>query len=217
MNKLIIYYFFFLATVVSSKDDTSDCYEFMHYEQNSYFTDTTHLRNGSMLYYQWNCDSTWLTLETDKRIVLKSCSELDPIMCSRLGLHFIEEYPDYLLFYFDWISGCCTPPDLVYIDKLTGQEIERIDYDLFVWGDSEKDYSLYFKDTTYTDLIYVDHLKAKRFKYSFEKDKVLESARKHSVLHIERLFDNYHRTADRLTLEFLNNTDEIDTIEIKLK
>lgn len=113
----------------------------MHFEENKTFCDTTHLTKGAKIYYQWDCNSTWLTFENKEKIILKSCPDIDPVLCSRLGLNFMKEYSSYFLFKHDWISSCGSPPDLVFINKENGKELKRISNELFLWGNLEDNYT----------------------------------------------------------------------------
>lgn len=215
--KIFIFLNIILTTISLFGQDTRvDCYEFMQLEQNAHFSDTTFLSNGSKLYYQWNCDSTWLTFENDKKIILKSCSDVDPIICSRLGLQYIKEYPNYLLFVHNWVSGCCTPPDIVFHDKETGLEKKRITKDLFVWGDVDHDYALYFSDSTYSTLKYINHKLNHEISYRFKENEVLKSTENHSVLKLSNLFNNFRIVNGTLIFDFKNKTGYIEEIRIKL-
>ncbi|KXX71514.1 hypothetical protein AVL50_04385 [Flammeovirga sp. SJP92] len=147
----------------------------MSYAQNESFSDTIFLQNGSFLYYQWNCDSTWLTFETTSKKVLKSCRESEPYLCSRTGLTFVKEYPNYLCFIHQWSSGCCSSPDLVLIDKETGNELERVVSELFIRGSTEEDYAFYFSDSSYNKAYFLDHQTGKKTGYIFNDGEVLHS------------------------------------------
>lgn len=216
MKSFILLNIILISVNLLGQDNGADCYEYMKFEKNEYFSDTTQMSNGSKLYYQWNCDSTWLTFENDEQIILKSCSDFDPMLCSQLGLNFIKEYPNYLFFIHNWISGCCTPPDLVLIDKETGREKERISNDLFVWGDTDKNYALYFSDTTYTNLIYLDHTSNNKITNQFEEDKVRKSANKNKVIQLNDLFKNFNKDQGKLSFEFINEEGATESISIKV-
>lgn len=203
-------------TVVAQKN-SDNCFEYMHSEENEYFDDTTLITNGSKLYYQWNCDSTWMTFENNDKIILKSCTKFDPILCSRLGLNFIKEYPKYLLFKYDWISGCCTSPDIVFIDKNNGMEINRITSDRFVWGDAEEDYILYFSDTTnFNKLIYLDNNTDKEYALIFENDKVIKSKNENHILQLSDIFKNFQKNESDFNFEFITNNGKTEKLKIKI-
>ena len=180
----------FLTLSVISLESQCDCIELGLSEENKYNCDTTFFENGAFLYWQLNCDSTWLTFENKQKVILKSCENEMILECKRIGLSYMKEYPNYLLFIHEWISGCCTPPDLVFISKVKGVELNRISKNQFVWGDANLNYVLYFADSTYTKLIYLDHLTDKEYSYKFEESIITESATINEVLHINDLFKN---------------------------
>ena len=218
MKNFILLHILLITVNLFGQSNNNDCYEFMTFEQNQNFTDTIRLSNGAMLYYKWNCDSTWLTFErNNKQIILKSCSDFDPILCSRLGLNYIKEYSNYLLFIHKWISGCCTPPDLVFIDKETGKEKKRITNDLFVWGDADKDYALYFSDSTYTNLIYLNYNTDQKFTYQFNEEIISKTVQKYSVLKLSDLFSNFRNDNEFFLFDFKNNHGNPEEVKIKIE
>ena len=77
-------------------------------------------------------------------------------LTDRLGLCFPQEFNNYTLFYERWISGCCMPPDMVFMDKENGLEIDRISIQVFIWHDYEEDYILSFTDSLYNSIEYLD-------------------------------------------------------------
>lgn len=170
--------------------------------ENQYTCDTTHFENGAQLYWQWNCDSAWLTFENTDKLILEACEDMDAYSCQRTGLNFLQEYPGYLLFQYKWISGCCTPPDLLFLSKETGKEIRRISSSLFVHGEIEDNYVLYFSDTTYTELIYLDNLTDKKYSIDFEPQQVSTSAIKNKVLDLTQLFQDFEFQGNIFTFQF---------------
>jgi hypothetical protein len=78
------------------------------------------LGNGALLFYQFNCDSIWLTLQNarGKTRVLYSIPTRLHDYHDRVGWVFYREYRDALLFRKD-----CVPPtgcDFFLVDKTTG-------------------------------------------------------------------------------------------------
>ncbi len=128
--------FITLALSTISLESQCDCLELGLIEENQYNCDTTFFDNGAFLYWQLNCDSTWLTFENRQKVILKSCEKEMLLECKRIGLLFIKEYPNYILFIHEWISGCCTTPDLVFISKENGLELNRVSKYQFIWGDA---------------------------------------------------------------------------------
>lgn len=185
--------------------------------ENQYRCDTTFCSNGAKMYWQWNCDSAWFVFENKEKIILQSCRETDVYECQRTGLDFLKEYPNYLLFQHKWISGCCTPPDIVFVNKENGRELKRITNNLFVWGDIDENYVLYFSDTIYTDLIYLDHNTEKEYSLRFDKAEIEKSVAKNQVLQLTDLFKNFKKDENDFTFDFKTSEGVIKEMNIELK
>lgn len=116
--------------------------------QNTANCKTLYLKDGAKLYYQFNCDSIWLTLENDKKIIVFSSSTEYYNYNYRLGYQFAKEYEKSILFR----SGCLSngPCNFVLVDKISGKTIEEFGeliYDHFI--DSPfYDFLIYFTDST---------------------------------------------------------------------
>ncbi len=186
-------------------------------KENKYECDYQSFQNGSRLYWQWNCGSAWLTFENKQKVVLKSCENETIYECQRTGLGFLKEYPNYLLFQYKWISGCCTSPDIIFISKESGKEINRISQDQFVWGDLEKDYLLYFSDSCFTSLTLLDHRTEKVYKVEFHANQIDKSIRKNQVLQLTDLFKNIQKTERALSFEFLSEQGRLEQKRIKIE
>lgn len=196
--------------------EKSTCFEFMSSEQNKDFCDTTVLSNGAKLYYLWNCDSTCLVFENDKKVILKSSNELDPILFSKTGLNFLKEYPNYLLFCHYWISGCCVPPDIVFLDKETGTEMKRISNDLFVWGDVDENYAVYFRDSSLTELIYLDHSTDKEHQIHFKQNEILTSIKANGSIFTADLFNNFKKNKTELTFDLKVTKERVEKLKFSI-
>lgn len=89
--------------------------------------DTTRLSNHALLYWQYNCDRIWLTLENSR----KQQFELDEVPVElfgysyRLGYQLIKAYKNSLLFR----SGCAANGPCIYtlINKHNGKKIKEFD------------------------------------------------------------------------------------------
>ena len=185
--------------------------------ENQYKCDTIIFENGAMLYWQWNCDSAWLTFENTKQLILKTCEKMNVYECNRTGLNFLKEYPNYLLFQHKWTSGCCTPPDLIFLNKETGKEFKRISNSQFIWGDIDENYALYFSDTTYTRLIYLDNNTDKQYIYQFDKEEVNKSGTKNHVIQLTDLFKHFKKDDKFFEFDFTSIEGNLKKIRIEIK
>ncbi|MCB0538283.1 MAG: hypothetical protein KDE33_12240 [Bacteroidetes bacterium] len=105
--------------------------------------DTTTFSNNAKLYWQYNCDSIWLTLENvngQKNVIDEVPDELYGYTY-RLGFHLIKEFDKTILFR----SGCPANGPCIYtlIDKNNGKTIEQFDQLICIdtdaqWNDAHK-------------------------------------------------------------------------------
>jgi hypothetical protein len=78
--------------------------------------------NNSKLFWSFDCNSSWLTFEsnTKQKKIIYSHSLVD--LTGRIGFSFITEYKKTFLIQNRLISGCCTPPEYFLFDKYSGQQ-----------------------------------------------------------------------------------------------
>lgn len=176
--------------------------------------DTTFLSNGAMMYWQWNCDSAWFTFEMLWKTVLKSCQGADPSFCQRTGLNFLKEYPTYLLFKWDWISGCCAPPDILFLDKKEAKELRRIAHTEFVWGSTDENFITFFADTLLEKLVYLELEDNKEYFVSFSSGEVIESARKNGGWGLKELFTDFKKSPSHISMVFKQANGAMKEIKI---
>jgi len=207
---------FFSINVFSQKLNCG-CNKKKIISENQYKCDTITFKNGAMLYWNWNCDSAKLIFENKKKYTLRKCEKMNVFECERTGLNFLKEYPNYLLFQYQWVSGCCISPDIVFISKSNGKEIKRIKTDQFIWGNLDENYVLYFSDTTYRKLIYLDNNSDKQYSIQFEKGTVLNSMNKNNVLQLSDLFKNFKKNKNNFTFDFKTASGKIEKLKIQIK
>lgn len=149
--------------------------------------DTTIFSNKSKLFWQFNCDSIWLTLENVKRqkiVIDKVPVELYGYTY-RIGYQLIKEFKKFLLFR----SGCSANGPCIYtlVDKNNGAKIKEFDQLICIDTDIENphkynfDFIVYLSDTTDSLIIYyvesnktiqvpfVDILSSRIPQYQFEE------------------------------------------------
>jgi hypothetical protein len=130
--------------------------------ENTISCDTTIFSNKSKIYWQFNCDKIWLTLENSKKqnFVI---DELDKDVYSytyRLGFDLVKEYSVSLLFR----SGCPANGPCVYtlIDKTNGEKLKQFDQLICIDTEIDRenphkysfDFVVYFSDNGKNLIIY---------------------------------------------------------------
>jgi hypothetical protein len=104
----------------------------------------TVLKNGSKFYYQFNCDSAWITLENikHKKTILFSLRNELVGYTYRLGYQLIKEYKETLLFRY----GCPAngPCSHVLINKTTGKKVKELNELIYGFDYAKTDFILYF-------------------------------------------------------------------------
>ena len=152
--------------------------------------DTTHYVTGSKTYWQWACDSAWLTFETKqgvKRIMQSFYGENIP-KSQNIGPRFIKELSNKLWFKQQKVSGCCYPPSHFLLDSRNGSTIFNLPEKLFVHENTEKELLFYFKDTTYQVLTLYNVQKNNKTHYTFPDNRIYQTITNGKALYIKDLF-----------------------------
>lgn len=200
-SAILIVCFVLTVSQLYSQELQCSCENLEIAEENQFKCEIERFENGASLYWQWNCESAWLTFENKKKVILRTCENETIYSCQRTGLEFLKEYKNYLLFQYKWASGCCTSPDVIFFNKDSGIEIERVPQDQFVWGDIEKNYLLYFSDSTLTTLFLLDHLTDKKYSMQFEPHQIENSINQNMVMRLNELFVNLVKNENELFFE----------------
>lgn len=185
-------------------------------EESKYKCDTMYFSDGAMLYWQYDCDSTWLTFENKEKIILKTCEAESVFGCNRTGLNFIKEYNNYLFFIHEWISGCCVSPDLVFLSKENGQEIKRVKSEYFIWGSIDDDFALYFSDSTYMDLVYLNQINLEETHIKFKDEEVNQSINENNINQLSDLFKDVKKEENQIVFKFKNREGDIEEFKFKI-
>ncbi|WP_083693632.1 hypothetical protein [[Flexibacter] sp. ATCC 35103] len=127
--KITILFFCLISGFVNGQNRKCFCDKNKLMNESTVDCDTIKLKNNYLLYWRFNCDRIWLTLEkpNKSKIVI---NEVDVVFYSytyRLGYHLIKDYKNKLLFR----SGCPAngPCIFVLINKKNGKKIsEYVDY-----------------------------------------------------------------------------------------
>ncbi len=113
--------------------------------------DTIRLKNESLLYYVFTCDSASLIFENHKIKKTLFSIEKNPLEYTyRLGYYFIKEFPASILFRFDCpATGSCS---FALVDKETGKLIKTYDRVIYPNNNNDLDLLIYFKDNNLDEI-----------------------------------------------------------------
>ena len=153
--------------------------------------DTTFFLSESKIYWQWNCDSSWLTFETKrgKKQIIQSYLE-DKLPLSRsIGPVIIKELNRQLWFRQQKIPGCCYPPSHFILLSKTGERIWEIEENLFVQDYPEKNLIFYFTDTTFSNLVLYDIANNRTTDFTLPKERISKTLKVASVPHVYEIFE----------------------------
>ena len=174
---------------------------------------TTILKNKSKLYWQYNCNKIWLTLENrkGKKIVLDEVPVGFFGYTYRLGFHLIKEFDNTILFR----SGCPANGPCIYtlIDKSTGKKVDEfgqlicIDTDVREDKKYQFDFVVYFSENY--DKIKIYYLNSKK------KLTIPFDATKNNLTAVipEHQFDKMNLEGNILTIYYTTTENK----ELKLK
>lgn len=193
-----------------SKVDNSLC-ECNEQTTDNYDCDTITLSNNAILYWKINCDLVEYCFEKNSKITTIYSNQYYD---HRLGMSFKKEYDDYLYFVNQVISGCCTPPELVFLDKNNASEINKISSDNFIYANSEKDYIIYFKDTTLTSVTY-HNLKTNKKSLTNIGNIMEKSINNNSINHVTDLL-NIETNKEKVKLEVQIDSNTTQKFKLQL-
>lgn len=144
--------------------------------------ETILLKNKAKLYWQFNCNKIWLTLQNNigKKIVINEVNIDLYSYVYRLGYHLIKEYKNSLLFR----NGCSANGPCVYklINKSNGQKIKEFNQLICIDTDIETEnphnykynFLVYLSDSAnYLNVYFIDTKKVIKVPFKFELTSVM--------------------------------------------
>ena len=194
--------------------------------------DTIYFDNNAKLYWSFNCDSSWLTFENSKhkKDIIFSLGEGLQDYTGRLGYSYVQEYKNTFLIQNDVISGCCTPPDFLLFDKLTGKEKENLGKIIFIVSDKNLPLIISLTNSSYdstkkedfdgNSLTIYNIDKQKKYFFDLPIGEIDKICKENNILYPEELFVEPELIGTLLKLSYdlrIENKDSMRTIEIDLK
>ncbi len=109
-----------------------------------------HLKNHAKIYWQYNCDSSWLVFENRRKKEILYSLEAGLIgYTEKLGYSYAAEYKSTFLIRNNVISGCCDPSEFILFDKENGKEKINMGRLIFYSEVSNHPIVVYFENSNY--------------------------------------------------------------------
>lgn len=215
MHKSFSFLLIFISLFFFSQKKQCFCAENPEMNAATTSCETTFLKNGAKLYWQYNCKKIWLTLENkEKKIEIDQIGVSDYGLTYRLGFHFIKEYKNSILFR----SGCGAtgPCSYVLIDKNKGKKLK--DFDQLICIDTdikmENPHPYQFPFVVYlspkSDHLIINFI---------DTQKIIEVPFKEKLVDVipENQFTKMEVKNNKLLISYDTNNDILTTLEIDLK
>ena len=177
--------------------------------------ETTVLRNGVKLYWQYNCEKIWLTLENkNRKIEIDQLDVSNYALTYRLGFHFINEYKNSLLFR----SGCGAsgPCSYILIDKKTGKKLKEFEQFICIDTDIKLEKPHAYK---YNFVVYLSAESNRLVIYFIDTQKTVKFPFSEKLVYAipENQFTKMEVKNDKLFLTYDTPQNVLQTLKIDLK
>ena len=154
--------------------------------------DTIKLKGNSSVYYQFNCDASWLTYENSKgrKTVLYFLDSELIDLTYKLGWQVWKDFDESVLFVARETSGLPTTLYYTLFNKITEETISFRNV-VYACPDSICNFILYFPDSTYNFLSLFIINSSKEYKIELPKNLIEESFQQYYGLFmfVENLFE----------------------------
>lgn len=213
MTKLLTTLFLLLSIQSFAQKGDCFCGDDSTIESPGITCDTTFLSDHSKLYWQYNCEGAWLTLEKSdgQKLIIDNISAEIYDQAIRNCYEFIKEFKKSILF-----RGSCTSNEsclYVLIDKTTGNEIKIFNPLICIYTEDDNykfDFVVYLSDSTDHLIIhYIDTVKILRVPF---KEKLTEAVE----IAPEDHFENMTLENNILTISYETDAHKKKKLKIDL-
>ena len=176
-------------------------------------------KNSAKIYWQYNCDSSWLIFQnnnTKKKIFSLDKDLID--LTTRLGYSNIKEYKSSFLAEFRVITGCCEPPEYILHNKNNAEVIGKLG-SLLYQGKIKNKIPFILTLKSYTSILFTD-LNTNKISAYYIKQGLIENIMvQNNFLTIDDIFEEIQIIDNtiRLRYKILNNkTGRFENKSIKI-
>lgn len=152
----------------------------------------TIFKNGAKIYYQFNCNSSWLVFEskTKEKKKLFSLDKSLMELTGRLGYSSWAEYKNTFIIENRLVSGCCDPPEFVLFDKNNGKKIANLGREIYHSNIKKYPYFITIDSKDCNFLSFLNMSTNKIFKINLPKGRIEKTLKITNGIFSETLFED---------------------------
>lgn len=153
--------------------------------------DKTIFKNGAKIYYQFNCNSSWLVFESKAKEKKKLFSlDKDLIeLTGRLGYASWAEYKNTFIIENRLVSGCCDPSEFLLFDKNNGKKIANLGREIYHSNIKKYPYFVTIDSKESNFLNFFNFSTNKLFKINLPKGRIEKTLKITTEIFFETLFE----------------------------
>ena len=180
--------------------------------------DITSLKNGAKIYWNYDCNSSWITFQNKnfKKKIFFLEEDLQDYS-GRLGFIEWTETKNHFLVKNKVISGCCEPLEIVLFNKDNGNKIKKLGTLIFDKDIGQNSYFLILQDLN-TVLLFKSS-DDKTYTFSLPKGRLEKTLKRSGDFNAENYFTDAEFKANIFTVnyKYLDEYKRWKTAKIKMK
>lgn len=160
----------------------------------------TQFKNKAKIFWEYNCNSSWITFQKGKYTKKIFSLEKQYIELSgRLGYRSWTEYKNSFLIENSMVSGCCQPAEYILYYKESGEKIRELGTIIFIDDSKISPYILTMKN--YDVLLFTNLNNNKSYNIKIPKNRIQRTLNNSKILYPEKLFGNIQLKNSLLSME----------------
>lgn len=178
--------------------------------------DTTEFDNKARIFWNFDCDSAWLSFQSPKGDIEEIFTLSDGMqnLATRLGYSYVAEFNKHFLIQNNVISGCCSPPDYRLFDKSTGVELRNLGRIIYYSDDRSSPFIISFTGSNYEEDLVVGYydsltiyntLTEKEYKIAIPGGSLNNTLKKSGLNYPEQLIEETVMTATSFSFTHYTN------------
>lgn len=170
------------------------------------------LDNGAMIYWSFNCDSSWLTFKyKEYKKELYRFNENSVKYTTRTGYVSFQEFNNSFLFESKTVSGCCPPREYYLHDKETGEVIKELGTGIYTANDPKYPFFISLNLLEESNEFVIFNINTlKEYKVRIPKEIIDKSIESQSFLYEEDVFYDYEFKEDTIIIKYRLSKSEVE-------